>query len=516
MVKNQRAEQFRRGRRPGRIPYDPARARQMHKPDLAHKSYIARKRRPGNPRQNYVYLKAAAPTAPIGQAKCREKAWEAAAAAGQTECQEKIREAAPPEKSKKKKAALTIIACIMLLLTAAGGYAYHELPYHCVKKDVSIEAGEACPSIEAFLEWECESAFIVSGIYEDMEFDHVQDYEVVIHLYHQNVSTMLHVIDTVPPKIQTRDKTIMLGEAFELEDFVESISDATACEAAYKEEPDVQSRGSYVIVLEVKDEGGNITEGEAHLEVLEDVTPPVIEGVEEITITEGESVSYKRNVTVTDDYDDAVQLVVDNSQVDVNTPGDYTVVYHAADKYGNEAEIATILHVIKKRTPQQPVEGVPMTEEAVNAEADKILASITNPSMSQYEIIKAIYDWTHTKIAYSDGTLKTDWVEGAYAGLVARKGDCFAFAMTSKCLLNRAGITNMDIERVRVGNSMHFWNLVDIGEGWHHFDTCRRGDGAAFFYLTDAELMAYSENHKTAGYPNGSHYYDRTLYPEIP
>ena len=157
-----------------------------------------------------------------------------------------------------------------------------------------------------------------------------------------------------------------------------------------------------------------------------------------------------------------------------------------------------------------------LTEELVNAEADKLLAAITDPSMSQYEICRAIYNWCNKKIAYQDGAPKTNWVVGAYCGLVERRGDCFTFAMTSKCLLTRAGITNMDIQRVRIGNSMHFWNLVDIGEGWHHFDTCRRGDGATFFYLTDAELMAYSEAHISSTYPLGTHFYDRTLYPEIP
>ena len=131
-------------------------------------------------------------------------------------------------------------------------------------------------------------------------------------------------------------------------------------------------------------------------------------------------------------------------------------------------------------------------------------------------MIKAIYDWCHSKIAYTEGTSKTDWVEGAYSGIVKRRGDCYAYAMSAKCLLTQAGITNMDIERAPLTNRKHFWNLVDIGEGWHHFDTCRRSDGSTFFYLTDAELMAYSEAHITRSYPMGTHYYDRSLYPEIP
>lgn len=434
--------------------------------------------------------------------------------AAETEIQEEEPLVLSPDKSKRKKRAFALAACLVVLLMLIG-FVYYQLPSHCVKEAVTIEAGEACPSVAEFLEWECKNAYIVSGISEDMEFLHVQDYEVVIHLYHQDITTTLHVVDTVPPNIQTKDKTIMFGDPFEISDFVESVSDITTYEFFYLEEPDIQGGGIYTVELVVKDEGDNIAMASAQLEVLQDVTPPVIEGVEEITITVGESVSYKRNITVTDDYDENVQLIVDNSEVDTDTPGNYTVIYRATDKYGNTAEVSTILHVeAEKPKPVSPGKP-PVTEETVIAAADELLASITDPSMSQYEVIKAIYDWCHTKIVYAEGTSKSDWVIGAYAGLISRRGDCFAYAMTAKCLLDRAGITNMDIERVRIGDSMHFWNLVDIGEGWYHFDTCRRADGSSFFYVTDAELMAYSEAHISNRYPNGTHYYDRSLYPEI-
>lgn len=54
----------------------------------------------------------------------------------------------------------------------------------------------------------------------------------------------------------------------------------------------------------------------------------------------------------------------------------------------------------------------------------------------------------------------------------------------------------------------HFWSLVNIGEGWYHFDCTPRKDVSTFFYLTDAELEAYSSTH------NGTHVYDKSLYPE--
>ncbi len=424
--------------------------------------------------------------------------------------EERTREA---KRRKWEKAAVTAV-CLIILMSAAGFF-YYRLPYYCVQ-ELTVEAGTPWPSVSDFLKWECSTAYIVSGIDESKELDHVQDYEVVLHLYHQNVSTMLHVTDTTAPVVRTENKTIMLGEEVSATDFVVSVEDVTQCEIGYRQEADLQRPGAQTVLIEVTDEGANVTAAEAELTILQDVTPPLIEGVKELTIKVGESVSYKKNITVTDDYDDNVSLMVDHSEVDVDKPGDYPVTYSAVDKYGNEAKVSTILHVEEPKQPvQNPVE-IPMTEEAVNAEADRILASITNPAMTQYDIIKAIYDWCHSKIAFVNDSPKNSWVEGAYYGLVRRKGDCYAYAMSAKCLLTRAGIVNMDIERIRYGNGMHFWNLVDIGEGWRHFDTCRRADGATFFYLTDAELMEYSEAHTAPDYPYGTHYYDRTLYPEIP
>lgn len=421
-------------------------------------------------------------------------------------------------RKRRQKAKIFIVAAVclacLIFIGAGAGYVYYRLPYRCVKTAVTIEAGDKCPSVTDFLEWDVKGAYIVSGIDEKTEFNHVRDYDVVIHLYNRDVATVLHVEDTVPPSLSTQNKTIMLGDRFSAEDFVRMFFDVTECEISYKEEPSINKGGDYVIKLQIKDEGGNITDASAKLTVLQDVTPPVISGVKELTIKVGESVSYKKGITVTDDFDTSVSIQVDNSEVDLSTPGEYTVIYSATDKAGNTTTVSTVLRVEKKE--EGVVGGKVITEDEVNAAADKVLASILNPSMSQYEIIEAIYKWCNGKIAYANGTPKDSWVQGAYCGIVQRKGDCYAYAMSSKCLLTRAGIVNMDIERIRVGNGMHFWNLVDIGEGWHHFDTCRRGDGAKFFYLTDAQLMAYSNTHRAPDYPDGSHNYDRTKYPVIP
>lgn len=236
----------------------------------------------------------------------------------------------------------------------------------------------------------------------------------------------------------------------------------------------------------------------------EDTEPPVIMGVKDLATTVGGSISYKKDVFVTDNHDENVELIIDSSDVDLNKEGNYEVIYKACDTAGNSTSVTTMVHV-RSDLLSDSIKN----EDVINEAADSILASIITDDMSQYEKAKKIYNWCHEQIAYADATPKIDEIDGAYQGLVNRRGDCYTYAMTAKCLLTRAGIKNMDIERIPSGNEMHYWNLIDIGDGWYHFDTCRRADGATFFYKTDAEIKKYSDSH------DNCHNYDRTKYPKI-
>ena len=70
--------------------------------------------------------------------------------------------------------------------------------------------------------------------------------------------------------------------------------------------------------------------------------------------------------------------------------------------------------------------------------------------------------------------------------------------------ITRAGFKNDMIRTAR-----HYWNLVDLGEGWYHYDTCPRKDKPYFFMWGDNQLMEYSKAN------GGSHDYDHTKWPDV-
>ena len=36
------------------------------------------------------------------------------------------------------------------------------------------------------------------------------------------------------------------------------------------------------------------------------------------------------------------------------------------------------------------------------------------------------------------------------------------------------------------GKTSHYWNLINCGDGWYHFDSCPHKDKLETFMLTDA------------------------------
>ena len=370
-----------------------------------------------------------------------------------------------------------------------------------VVDELSVEAGSDLPELSQFLRRDFKDASFAQELDEFIDMNTVADHEIKIMISGKEYTSTLHIVDTVAPDVVTKEVRAFVDIVLQPMDFIEKIEDATKTTVEFVETPDFSVPGEQKVELEVVDEGGNSTRILAKMEILEDTEPPVIEGVEELTVAVGDSISYKKNVTVSDNFDENVTLKIDNSEVDLDTPGDYPVVYIAEDAAGNVTEEETVVHV-KKASVETA------TEEMVNRKADEILSQITTDDMSQYEVAEAIFDWVHENVRWSDGTPKTNWVQEAYRGLFDRKGDCVVYAATSKCLLTRAGIKNMDIGFSNP-NRTHYWNLIDLGEGWYHFDTTRRADGRSFFYYSDADIRSYSASH------SGSHAYDPSQYPKI-
>lgn len=76
-----------------------------------------------------------------------------------------------------------------------------------------------------------------------------------------------------------------------------------------------------------------------------DEEAPIISGVRERGILTGTQIDPAEGVTVFDEIDADVELLVDIGEFDENKPGDYTIYYHAMDDAGNNAVEHGVIHV---------------------------------------------------------------------------------------------------------------------------------------------------------------------------
>ncbi len=311
-------------------------------------------------------------------------------------------------------------------------------------------------------------------------------------------SCEITIQDTVAPAAESVEMTIGVTMELTPEECVDNVLDATEVTYEFLNEIDKEYYEPQEIIVAIEDEGGNITEVISMITVSDDIEAPVISAPDEIVSALGEGIAYLDSISATDNSGNEVELEIDNSNVDINTEGSYIIICTATDWIGNVSTQELTVTIYKKSAEQQWVEDY----------ADELLAKITDDTMSEYDVCYAIFMWCQTNISYIGTSEKGDWVLGAYTGFVYGAGDCYTYYATAKVLLTQAGITNMDIEKIPASTE-HYWNLVDLGDGWLHFDCSKRADGTIIFLWTDEQLMEYSN------YKNGSHNYDTSLYPDI-
>jgi len=86
----------------------------------------------------------------------------------------------------------------------------------------------------------------------------------------------------------------------------------------------------------------------------------------------------------------------------------------------------------------------------------------------------------------------------------------------SRVLLTRAGIENQTVQRYAGAARTHYWNLVNVGNGWHHFDACPTPDNAVTnsqrFMFTESKARQYTEAIKTS---YRYYEYDKATVPEV-
>lgn len=391
---------------------------------------------------------------------------------------------------------------VTIAVTDAGGNvtkAEADVMIWPVVPSISVEVGGEVPDITKFLLVDAEAKFITRV--DNLDYSKLGTHPVKVKVGQDYYTVDMVVVDTIAPVFDVQDIEGFTVVKREAADFVTSSQDMTAITYSFETEPDLTYNGTQTVTVVATDEGGNQSKQQAQLTLTDDTEAPKFTAGSDFTVYIGDSVSYKSKVKVKDNCAEGLELTVDTAGANTNQEGTYPITYTATDASGNATSL-TLTMTVKKH----------MYDEAeLWALVDPILNRIITADMSQYDKAWAIFNYIKGHVGYISYSEKGDWIRSACEGLQTGRGDCYVYASLSKAMLTRAGLPNVDIERIRKGDSMHFWNLVDIGDGhgWYHFDTTPRKDRPTIFLWDEATITQYSDTH------NGSHNYDRSLYPTV-
>jgi len=329
------------------------------------------------------------------------------------------------------------------------------------------------------------------------------EYEVNLKVMGFKVKSKLCIFDDVAPILEVHDVNAESADDISINDFVTNVQDATVTSIEYETSYTFEENKDTEVTIIATDAAGNVTKAKAVGRVVHDTTPPVISGVKDITVKKNATVSYKKDIEVSDDVDENPTLEIDSSAVNLKVLGTYEITYTATDASGNKA--VETCNVIVESAELDNV-----TEAMVNEKADEILATIITEGMTDEEKLSACFKWCYYNITYEETAYETNWVKAAYKGMVLKKGDCSANWGALKCMLNRLGIKNMDIDKTYDGKHAHHkWNLVNLGDGWYHVDSMKNMWNVPIYMWTTEQLMEHSNAH------NNTHGFDKSLYPPI-
>lgn len=305
-----------------------------------------------------------------------------------------------------------------------------------------------------------------------------------------------------PPVGTPCDITAPIGTVPDPADLVQDIVDQSAVTVTYKESPKLTVVGDLAVTLILTDEFGNTTELTSVIHIIPADDAPKFEGLEDLKICLGDTVSYKKGVDAQDPQDGSVSFTVDASAVDRNSEGTYIVYYSATDSDGNTTTVPR--KVIVQSLDQSKA------EEYIRGILDRIITA----DMSRDQQIRAVYKYNKNNIQYVGSSNKESIWASAYEGLTTGKGDCYTYYAANRIMLDMLGIENLEVRRTG-GTSNHWWNLVLHEDGvYYHVDSCPvavKVESVFHGKMTESDLLVYT-NHEGVVHRRPNFYiYDHTL-----
>ena len=241
------------------------------------------------------------------------------------------------EKKKKRRAVKKIILVILIviIISILGFFGYKFYKRSEISKkindDITIEYGE-----------ELTLDYILKDDFKNVKFEpklsslkKVGEHELTLTIDGEEFKIKVTIKDTTPPVLEVKDVQKYLDEDLpKVEEFVEKVEDLSKTSLKMSEVE--KTAGEHEVEITVTDEYNNKTSKKAKLTILEYKGSVKFSGLTNLSVYVGSKPDLKKNVSAKDDRFGDLELTVDDSKVNYNTPGTYTIYYKVTDKLGNE------------------------------------------------------------------------------------------------------------------------------------------------------------------------------------
>jgi len=336
-------------------------------------------------------------------------------------------------------------------------------------------------TIKDLLKEDCEAKFITE--INDSIIRKVGTHNIELKAKGGIYTVPVEVVDTVAPKATIVKKTLWLNDSIDPKSFFKDIIDETDVKVTLTNQVDVTKTGKVNLELLLTDDAGNQTKYETTTEIKKDTKGPKITAPSSIVVQKGDTVAYKKNVTVEDNRDGKIEnYSIDTSEVNLNKIGTYKVVYSAKDSLGNQTE-----KIVQVRVIAYDIEEV---KEEADKFANQILDEIITEKMNKTSQLKAIYDYVMNHYKYNgkhEGTID-DFYKDALTGFKTGQGDCYVVNAMARYLLETAGFETYGVDLE--GTDMnHISFMANVGDGWYHYCAFKKKSGIRIYKWTDQQMV---------------------------
>ena len=164
-------------------------------------------------------------------------------------------------------------------------------------------------------------------------------------------------------------------------------------------------------------------------------------------------------------------------------------------------------------------------EAQLDAKVAEVLASMDLEGKTDYQKVKAIYDWLCANVTYDYENLNNQGYllkHSAYAAMIHKTAVCQGYALAFYRMALELGIDARYISGIG-GSGRHGWNIVELEELYYNLDSTWDAGSASYSYFLTSDANFYDHTRDEefttaafyAAYPMGTTNYVPAVPPDL-